>query len=150
MRSPGFPSLGWEDLLEEGLATHSSILAWRIPWTEMPSGLWSMGLQRVGHNWSDLACTVNARIVNLQCVGFKYMATWFSSTHSFTHKHTHTHIFFFQTLFHYRLSQDTEHISLCYTVDICCLLILYIGVCIYNPKPLIYLFPTHQYPHWWI
>ena len=43
-------SLGWEDPLEEGMATHSSILAWRIPWTENPSGLQSMGLQRVGHN----------------------------------------------------------------------------------------------------
>ena len=43
-------SLDWEDPLEEGMATHSSILAWRIPWTENPSGLQSMGLQRVGHN----------------------------------------------------------------------------------------------------
>ena len=52
-------SLGWEDLLEEGMATHSSTLAWRIPWTEAPGGLQSMGLQRVEHNWSDLACTVH-------------------------------------------------------------------------------------------
>ena len=37
------------------MATHSSILAWRIPWTEEPSGLQSLGLQRVGHDWSDLA-----------------------------------------------------------------------------------------------
>ena len=44
-------SLGWEDPLEEGMATHSSILAWRIPWTEEPGGLQSMGLQRVGHDW---------------------------------------------------------------------------------------------------
>ena len=43
-------SLGWEDPLEEEMATHSSILAWRIPWTEEPGGLQSMGLQRVGHN----------------------------------------------------------------------------------------------------
>ena len=43
-------SLGWEDPLEEGLATHSSILAWRIPWTEDPGGLQSMGSQRVGHH----------------------------------------------------------------------------------------------------
>ena len=40
-------SLGWEDHLEKGMATHSSILAWRIPWTEEPGGLQSMGLQRV-------------------------------------------------------------------------------------------------------
>ena len=44
------PSLGWEDPLEKGMATHSSILAWRIPWTEEPGRLQSMGSQRVGHN----------------------------------------------------------------------------------------------------
>ena len=43
-------SLGWEDTLEKGMATHSSILAWRIPWTEEPSRLESMGLQRVRHD----------------------------------------------------------------------------------------------------
>ena len=43
-------SLGWEDPLEEEMATHSSILAWRIPWTEEPGGLQSMGSQRVGHD----------------------------------------------------------------------------------------------------
>ena len=41
-------SLGWEDPLEKEVATHSSILAWNIPWTEEPGGLQSMGLQRVG------------------------------------------------------------------------------------------------------
>ena len=46
---------GWEDPLEEGMATHSSILAWRILWTEKPGRLQSVGLQRVEHNWSDLA-----------------------------------------------------------------------------------------------
>ena len=43
-------SLGWEDPLEKGTATHSSILAWRIPQTEESGGLQSMGSQRVGHN----------------------------------------------------------------------------------------------------
>ena len=43
-------SLAWEDLLEEGMATHSSILAWRIPWTEEPGSLQSIGSQRVGHD----------------------------------------------------------------------------------------------------
>ena len=51
-------SLGQEDHLEEGMATHSSILAWRVPWTEKPEGLQSMGSQRVRHNWSDLAWTL--------------------------------------------------------------------------------------------
>ena len=49
-------SLGREDRLEEDLATHSSVLAWRIPWTGEPGGLQSMGSQRVRHNGSDLAC----------------------------------------------------------------------------------------------
>ena len=40
-------SLGWKDPLEKGMATHSNILAWRIPWTEEPGGLQSMGSQRV-------------------------------------------------------------------------------------------------------
>ena len=46
--------LDWEDPLEEGMATHSNILAWRIPWTEEPGGLWSRGSQRVRRDWSDL------------------------------------------------------------------------------------------------
>ena len=49
-------SLDQEDLLENEMATHSSILSWRIPWTEEPGRLQSMGLQRAGHNWSDLTC----------------------------------------------------------------------------------------------
>ena len=42
-------SLGWEDPLEKGMAIHSSILAWRIPWAEKPGGQQSMRLKRVGH-----------------------------------------------------------------------------------------------------
>ena len=45
-------SLGWEDPPGEGIATHSSILAWKIPWTEEPGRLQSMGLQRVGNDWA--------------------------------------------------------------------------------------------------
>ena len=43
-------SLSWEDPLEESMGTHSSILAWEIPWTEEPGGLQSIGAQRVGHD----------------------------------------------------------------------------------------------------
>ena len=50
MRETWVRSLGGEDPLEKGWATHSSILAWRIPWMEEPGGLQSVGLQRVGHN----------------------------------------------------------------------------------------------------
>ena len=51
VRETQVPSLGWEDPLEEGMASHSSILAWRILWTEEPGrGLQSIGSQRVGHD----------------------------------------------------------------------------------------------------
>ena len=50
MQEAWVQSLGWEDSLEKEMATHSSILAWRIPWTEDPGGLQSMGSQGVGHN----------------------------------------------------------------------------------------------------
>ena len=45
-----FQSLDQENPLEKGMATHTNILAWRIPWTEEPGGLWSMGSQRVRHD----------------------------------------------------------------------------------------------------
>ena len=48
-------SLNWEDSLEEEMAIHSSILAWRIPWTEEPGGLQSLGSQRVRHDWARLS-----------------------------------------------------------------------------------------------
>ena len=50
MQKTQIRSLGWEDSLEEEMATYSSILAWRIPWTEEPGGLQSMGSPRVGHD----------------------------------------------------------------------------------------------------
>ena len=50
MQETRVQSQGWEVLLEKGMAIHSSILASRIPWTEKPGGLQSVGLQRVGHN----------------------------------------------------------------------------------------------------
>ena len=59
-------SLGWEDPLKEGMETHSSILAWRIPWTEEPDGLQTMGSQRVGHDW------VTKHSTALCCFGVKY------------------------------------------------------------------------------
>ena len=60
-------SLGWEGPLQKEMATHPSILAWRIPWTEEPGRLQSLGSQRVGHDWSDLAgpsvITLNTLII---------------------------------------------------------------------------------------
>ena len=49
LRETWIQSLGWEDPIEEGMATHSSVLAWRIPWTEEPGRLQSMESRRVGH-----------------------------------------------------------------------------------------------------
>ena len=62
-------SLGRENPLEEGMPVHSSILAWRIPWTEEPGGLQSTGSQRVGHNCSDLAHTHVGRQRITEAVG---------------------------------------------------------------------------------
>ena len=50
MQETGIQSLDWEDLLEKGMATHSSIRAWRIPWTKEPGRLQFIGLQRVRHS----------------------------------------------------------------------------------------------------
>ena len=58
-------SLGLEDSLEKEMATHSSILAWRIPWTEGPGGLQSMGLQRVGHDWATNTYTCTFTVLFL-------------------------------------------------------------------------------------
>ena len=55
MQETQVQSPGWEDTLEKGMASHSSILAWRIPWTEESGLLQSMWLQNVRHNWSDQA-----------------------------------------------------------------------------------------------
>ena len=57
MQEKWVQSLGWEDPLEKEMATHSSILAWEISWTEEPGGLWFMGSQTVVHNWLSMqAC----------------------------------------------------------------------------------------------
>ena len=52
MRETWVPSLGWQDPLEKEMAIHSSTIAWKIPWTEEPGRLQSMGSQRVGHDWA--------------------------------------------------------------------------------------------------
>ena len=54
MQETWVPSLSWEDTLEKETATHSSIIAWRIPWTEQPGRLQSTGSQRVGHAWAHI------------------------------------------------------------------------------------------------
>ena len=62
-------SLGWEDLLEKKMATHSSILAWKIPRMEEPGRLQSMGSQRVGHDWAiSLSRTTLLRVFRIICL----------------------------------------------------------------------------------
>ena len=74
MRETQVQSLDWEDILEKEMATHSSILAWRIPWIEEPGGLLSMGSQRVRHNWVTNTlylsryCTMIQNIFFIFCV----------------------------------------------------------------------------------
>ena len=92
-----FWSLGQEDPLEKGMATHSSILAWRVPWTEEPGGLQFIGSQRVGHNRSDLACMPTRYPDNtgrLWPLGLKYKIMgcsnpFFKGTPSHNSKHNH-------------------------------------------------------------
>ena len=69
-------SLGWEDPLEKEMATHSSILAWKISWTEEPGGLQSMGLQRVRHYWATdtyLLTTISAASHKLADKDFSFI-----------------------------------------------------------------------------
>ena len=59
-------SLGWEDPLEKEMATHSNILAWRIPWAEEPGRLQSMGSKRVGHDWvTSLSLSIQWQLLGL-------------------------------------------------------------------------------------
>ena len=66
-------SLGWEDPLKKGMATRSSIPAWRIPWTEEPGRLQSMGSQRVEHDWSDLAHSTLFHLLYFSCIVLFYI-----------------------------------------------------------------------------
>ena len=68
-------SLGWEDPLEEDMATHSSILAWRNPWTEEPGRLWSIGLQRVRRDWATKHSTGTRSLLTQNPLLFTLLAT---------------------------------------------------------------------------
>ena len=74
MRETRVRSLGWEDPLEKEMATHSRIHAWKIPWTEEPGGLQSMGSQRVGHDW--------VTSVHFSSWGFQGLARWLNGKES--------------------------------------------------------------------
>ena len=78
--------LGWEDSLEKEMATHSSILAWRIPWTEEPGGLQSMGSQRVEHGWATKQGTLPAQTEYVSLMYKMVPAAWKNHLFAFTRK----------------------------------------------------------------
>ena len=71
-------SLGWEDLLEKEMTTHSSILAWKIQWTEEPGRLHAMGPQRVGHNFTTEHTHISVCIIHF-AVYLKIIQHWKST-----------------------------------------------------------------------
>ena len=75
--------LGWEDPLERGTAAHSSVLAWRIPWTEEPSGLQSIRSKRVGHNLATKEYRHRHRYISFQTCKYIYIIFPQLSSYSF-------------------------------------------------------------------
>ena len=69
-------SLGWGNSQEEEMATHSSILAWGILWTEEPGGLPSIRSHRVGHDWSDLAAAAAFNSIIIICLSNNFIWGW--------------------------------------------------------------------------
>ena len=87
MQETPVQSLGWEDPLEKEMVTHSSTLAWKIPWTKEPGGLWSIGSPRVGHDW-----VTNTHIYRHTCMCVCMYIHTYSCIHTHLHTHTlHTH-----------------------------------------------------------
>ena len=104
MRETWVRSLGQEDLLEKGLSTHSTFLAWRTPWTEEPVRLQFMGLQRARHGWATFTFTLDRLHFSCSLLGSKIYLSLLSlfnlqytyihtniHTHTHTHRHTHTY-----------------------------------------------------------
>ena len=115
---------GWEASLEEEVATHSSMLAWVIPWTEEPDRLQSIEPQRVGQDWSDLACFASRSIFDLPLFLVESLESFilhFPSTNNISLKAltvlcTYPVINFFSTM---QISsvQPLSRVRLCYTMD---------------------------------
>ena len=95
MQETQVQSLGWEDPLEKGMATHSRFLAWRIPWTEEPGGLQSIGSQRVRHDWAtnththtSLSELYLACLVAGACTQHSGCVSWAKSPHPGLYTHS--------------------------------------------------------------
>ena len=92
-------SLGWEVPLEKEMATHSSILAWKIPWTEEPGRLQSMGSQRVGHDWATELnwrwehAGVRWQWDSILLLGFTYPTTTSTTAQEGSRHHGPQHVF---------------------------------------------------------
>ena len=83
VRETWVQSLGWEDLLEKEMATHSSILAWKILWMEEPGRLQSMGSQRVGHDWATSLSLSNWYMTTGKTIALKMDLCWQSNVSAF-------------------------------------------------------------------
>ena len=103
MQETRVQSLGREDLLEKEMATHSSALAWRIPWREEPGGLLSLGSQRIGHDWVEslhfsLSCTGEGNGHPLQCSCLENPrggGAWWAAVHGVAESRTRLSDFIF-------------------------------------------------------
>ena len=103
MQETRVQSLGQEDPLEKEMATHSSTLAWKIPWSEKPGRLQSMGSQRVGHDWvTSIHFYIDIHIYTIKY----FLSTCF---YFYTDKCIHSHI---QTMHLIHVNQDHVHYSL--------------------------------------
>ena len=96
-------SLSWEDPLEEDMATDSSILAWRILWTEEPGMLQSMGSQRVSHDWATKHTHIYIHIY-IYTHTYMYIYTYI---HIYIYTHTHTYMYIFFAI-HQKLTQHCK------------------------------------------
>ena len=121
LRETRVRSLGREDPLEREMATHSSTLAWKIPWTEEPARLQSMESLRVGHDWATslhakVGCVYvyNCDIFLLNWTFYKYVMTFFVSRHSFDLKSTLNFILYILMLSYNALSFLLEKLPSAY------------------------------------
>ena len=105
-------SLGREDSLEKSMATHSSILLRRIPWTEKPGRLQSIGLQRVGHDWSNST----THVVDLQCcISFRCTAKWLLCIHIYHSFHILSHIGYYKNWVEFLVLYSRSLLIICFT-----------------------------------
>ena len=106
MQETWVQSLGWEVLLEEGMPTHSSILVWRIPLTEEPGRLQSMGSQRVRHYWAANTFTFTYPL----CPSLLFQMPWFHYFFVVDHNQSYTHTYSYTYICLYIRSSLSTHL----------------------------------------